>query len=67
MTNRRTMTAARFDEIVDQLGFTKRGASHFLDVTERAMARGQSPWLAGMREAMNRAEEYIKPKETKNA
>jgi hypothetical protein len=40
LTNRPTMTAARFHEILEALGFTKRGASHFLGVTERTMARG---------------------------
>jgi hypothetical protein len=64
MTNQPTMTAARFDEIVDALGFTKRGASHFLAVTERGMARSQLPWLAGMREATKRSEELIKQNET---
>jgi hypothetical protein len=39
MTNQPTMTAARFYEIIERLGFTKRGASHFLGVTERTMAR----------------------------
>jgi hypothetical protein len=46
-------------------------ATAFVDGVEMAFeaigASSQSPWLTGMREAMNRAEEYIKPKETKNA
>ena len=35
MTDQPTMTAARFHEIVDQLGLTQRGATHLLGVTER--------------------------------
>jgi hypothetical protein len=46
-------------------------AAAFVDDVEMAFeaieASSQSSWLTGMREAMNRAEEYIKPKETKNA
>jgi hypothetical protein len=42
MVNQPTMTAARFYEIIDKLGFTQRGASHFLGVTERTTAR----WIA---------------------
>jgi hypothetical protein len=42
MTNQPTMNTARFNEIIDKLGFTQRGASHFLGVTERTMAR----WIA---------------------
>jgi hypothetical protein len=38
MTNRRTMNAKGFHEIIEKLGFTKRGTSHFLGITER-MAR----------------------------
>jgi hypothetical protein len=38
----------------------------FADGVEQAFtaSAGQSPWLAGVREALNRAEEFIKPKET---
>jgi hypothetical protein len=46
MTNQPTMNTARFNEIIEKLGFTQRGASHFLGITERKMARSQSPWLA---------------------
>jgi hypothetical protein len=42
MANQPTMDAARFHEIIDQLGITQRGASHFFGVTERTMGR----WIA---------------------
>jgi hypothetical protein len=39
MTQQPTMTAKRYLEILTELGWTERGASHFFGVGERTMRR----------------------------
>jgi len=43
MVNQRTMDAERFEEALEQLGFTIRGLAYFFGVAERTVLR----WIEG--------------------
>jgi hypothetical protein len=47
-----TMTAKRYQEILNELGWTERGASHFFGIGERTMRRWKAEDHIGLPVAM---------------